>query len=156
MTLTFQNYSMKTDRRHEMDWYEWCIFSPDPAHDLEDVSEVEYQLHPSFPDPIRKMTNQEQRFALFSSGWGNFQIRIKVTYKSGATEETFHYLNLENQPWPLSPRPATFGTPTEENVYQVLVEGQFRWRKVSTIVSRTHLPVRVVEDALWRFTQCAN
>ena len=148
MSVTFRNYSMKTGTRHDMAWYEWCIFSPDSADVLENVREVEYQLHPSFADPIRRIDDLEHRFALFSSGWGEFTVRVKVAYKNGTMESTNLWLTLKDEAWPLSPPPTSFRNPDEARVYGVLTEGEYRWRKMSTIVSRTGLTASTVKDTL--------
>src|SRR5438270_10001749 len=100
MSISFSSYTMLTERKYDQDWYEWCIFSDDTLEKLKNIESVEYTLHPTFPNPTRVNTNREQRFALFSSGWGGFSIPIRVFFKDGRQESQTYFLNLVDDGWP--------------------------------------------------------
>ena len=63
------------------------------------VREVEYQLHPTFPNPIRTVDDKESRFALRSRGWGTFPIRITVLLEDGGEVKTEYMLSFRKL-WP--------------------------------------------------------
>ena len=55
---------------------------------------VEWQLHPTFPNPIRRVTNRSTNFRLDTGGWGVFMIRASAQRKDGTAEKLQHYLHL--------------------------------------------------------------
>ena len=63
------------------DWYTWQIELAGPKETLDSVHEVEYILHPTFPDRIRRLTNRKENFRLQSEGWGEFDIVVNVYFK---------------------------------------------------------------------------
>lgn len=74
-------------------YYDWKVFvrlNKDHKFKIESIIEsVTFSLHPTFPNPDRKIkavTNNE--FSMGTSGWGTFDIDIKVEFKaaSGATD----------------------------------------------------------------------
>jgi transcription initiation factor IIF auxiliary subunit len=86
-------------RRKTHNWIEWEVFMNEPPEVLEQVSEVEYVLHKTFPEPIRTIDDRSTRFALRSSGWGMFHIQITVLMKDGREISAGHMLDF-NRPWP--------------------------------------------------------
>jgi transcription initiation factor IIF auxiliary subunit len=55
-------------------WWEWSVWLDGPSSELDAVDRVEGQLHPTFPDPIRCVTDREAKFKLETGGWGVFPI----------------------------------------------------------------------------------
>ncbi|MFW2440178.1 MAG: pYEATS domain-containing protein [Arenicellales bacterium] len=53
---------------------------------------VEYTLHPTFPGTVRKLCDSTNGFELSSSGWGTFNVKIKVMFKDGRTKKLNHML----------------------------------------------------------------
>ncbi len=49
---------------------------------LEQIDEVEYILHPTFPNRIQRKRNPEDRFRLESARWGEFAIIVNVYFKN--------------------------------------------------------------------------
>src|SRR5437899_8571127 len=84
MSIRFRNYSMFTEKKYDRNWYEWCVFVDSDREVVDRINAVEYKLHPTFPDPVRLITQKENRFALFSSGWGGFLIKTRVIFEDGA------------------------------------------------------------------------
>jgi len=146
--IAFNQYSMWTKKKNEYDWYEWCVFVDEDAQTTKTISAVQYSLHPSFPDPERVKKNQVDRFALYSAGWGDFSIQIQVTLVNGSTIRTDFRLRLQRNNWPKKSPPDNFTSTNLKNVYEALSQGQFRWRKFDTIVSRSGLSKDEVSQAL--------
>lgn len=92
--IKFNNIARDVGLRHGQDWYEWIIYVDEKEEILEKINSVEYLLHPSFPNPLRKRTNKENNFALESSGWGEFYVKITVFFKNGSRLDTSYYLDL--------------------------------------------------------------
>ena len=80
-------------------WYEWEVFVNEDAAVLDAIRNVEYRLHPTFPNPNRVVGDRDTRFALRSRGWGEFPIQIRVNFKDGREELTRYELRL-GKPWP--------------------------------------------------------
>jgi transcription initiation factor IIF auxiliary subunit len=68
--IKFNNIARYVELRYKQDWYEWIVYVDEPEDILQEIEAVEYLLHRSFPNPLRKSTNSEKNFALSSSGWG--------------------------------------------------------------------------------------
>ena len=64
-------------------WYQWQIELAESSSELNQIREVEYILHPTFPDRIRHRTDPTTNFRLESSGWGSFDITVNVYFKNG-------------------------------------------------------------------------
>lgn len=96
--VRFNNIARYIGLKHGLDWYEWVVYVDEEDNILNQIDSIEYLLHQSFPNPKRKKTNSKQHFALNSSGWGGFNIKIKIFFKNGSTLETAYYLDL-SKPW---------------------------------------------------------
>jgi len=66
--------------------------------ELADIKSVTYILHPTFPNPVRVMTNRAQKFRLDSSGWGEFTIKLQIRRKHGELVRRSHVLRFESPP----------------------------------------------------------
>lgn len=81
------------------DWWEWEAFLDDGGSgDLERVSSVEYILHETFPDPIRKVKDRSGGFRLESGGWGEFGLKAFATLKDGTKKRLTHEIKLMYDP----------------------------------------------------------
>jgi YEATS family len=74
------------------------------SSELDDVESVEWMLHPTFPNPVREVTNRKSRFRLKTSGWGQFKIQARVKRTKGSTLRLEHDLELE---YPAGTRPSS-------------------------------------------------
>src|SRR4051812_10696149 len=66
--------------------WKWTAFIAGPPDKLTNIACVEYTLHPTFPNPVRKVcntTNPRYPFGLEAVGWGTFNIHAKVEFKDG-------------------------------------------------------------------------
>jgi transcription initiation factor IIF auxiliary subunit len=96
--VRFNNISRYVGLRNGQDWYEWMVFVDEPQDVLQQIEAVEYLLHRSFPNPLRRRDDRQRQFALESSGWGEFNMRITVFFTDGSRLETSYFLDL-SKPW---------------------------------------------------------
>lgn len=78
--------------------YDWTIFLVASEATLNQITYVEYTLHPTFPNPKRRVSQRQNRdypFALSSNGWGEFNIGVKVAFNNGKVVEFDYHLKLE-------------------------------------------------------------
>ncbi len=81
------------------DWWAWEAFLDDSGSgELANVNYVEYVLHPTFPNPVRKVTNPKGGFVLKTSGWGFFLLKAFVHTKDGRKQKLTHLLELKQDP----------------------------------------------------------
>jgi transcription initiation factor IIF auxiliary subunit len=62
--------------------------------ELDQIEYVEYTLHPTFSNPVRKIVDRSSGFRLDESGWGSFTIFAKLVYKGGGETQLTHSLEL--------------------------------------------------------------
>lgn len=81
------------------DRWDWDVYlaSDDPT-ELDNVEDVKYVLHPTFPNPIRVVTNRQEGFRLKTNGWGTFSITAFVRFKDGDKIKLVHELDLNYNP----------------------------------------------------------
>ena len=91
-------YTANTSTRAREDWWDWAVFIVGDDSTLKEIKCVEYTLHPSFPDPIRRVCTKGpisgKGFFLSTSGWGTFIIEVKIMFKDGDVRELRHQLNF--------------------------------------------------------------
>ncbi len=97
--LRFNNYARPVSTVQGRTYYNWRVFVDEPIHVLARISEVQYLLHPTFPNPFQVRTNPNDKFAMDGSGWGQFTIQITIRFKDNSMETTSHYLDLTKR-WP--------------------------------------------------------
>jgi transcription initiation factor IIF auxiliary subunit len=98
LKIKFNNIARYVGMRHVQNWYEWMVYVDEPDDVLQKIDAVEYLLHRSFPNPLRRRTDPSTNFSIESSGWGGFDIRITVFLKDGSRLETSYLLDL-SKPW---------------------------------------------------------
>ena len=79
------------------DWWQWAVWLEGSDDDLNHVESVEWTLHPTFPNPIRRKTDRTNKFKLETAGWGVFPIRARVKTKEGQEYVLTHQLKLHYQ-----------------------------------------------------------
>ena len=97
--IRFNNYARPASTLQGRTYYSWRVFVNEPIHVLTRISEVQYLLHPTFPNPFQVRTNPNDKFALDGSGWGQFMIQITIRFKDNSMETTSYYLDLTKK-WP--------------------------------------------------------
>jgi transcription initiation factor IIF auxiliary subunit len=99
MTLRIRNRWHYRGMSEGYQWWDWEAFLDDSGSgELSNVNYVEYILHPTFPHPIRKITNPRGGFVLKTAGYGTFMFKAFVYTKDGGKKELTHILKLESEP----------------------------------------------------------
>lgn len=97
--IRFNNYARPISTIQGRHYYDWQVFVDEPIQVLAQIAEVQYLLHPTFPNPLQVRSNPNDKFAVNGSGWGQFPIQITIRFKDHLTETTSYYLNLTKK-WP--------------------------------------------------------
>ena len=89
-------YKISQDFKYEGDdWWSWWIWIESDEEMLNDIDFVIYTLHPTFYDPVRKISDRKSKFKLATDGWGTFTIHAKVVFKDKKEIPLKHELHLE-------------------------------------------------------------
>jgi transcription initiation factor IIF auxiliary subunit len=146
--LTFATYSRLLGKRSDQERYAWCVYLHETDEQLKKIREVEYTLHPTFPNPVRNIIDREHCFPLLSDGWGAFSIRIRVISIDGDLVRASHMLTLEKDNWPRGKRPVSFKDDDTKRVYEALIAEKWEWRKVSTISKVAKTDTKITKQIL--------
>jgi len=65
------------------DRWKWAVWIDGPDDELAQVDSVAWQLHPTFPKPLRWANDRGNRFRLEATGWGMFEIRATLYNERG-------------------------------------------------------------------------
>jgi|APSaa5957512535_1039671.scaffolds.fasta_scaffold309927_1 transcription initiation factor IIF auxiliary subunit len=65
--------------------------------EIEQVESVDYELHRSFKNPLRKVDNKKTNFELVIWTWGEFDIGVTIHFKDGSLGETVYTLKYSDQ-----------------------------------------------------------
>lgn len=123
------------------DWWEWSVWLEGDKKQLDAIDYVVYTLHPTFPNPVVRVSDRKTKFRLDSSGWGEFTIYLQINKKDGSTTKQEHYLELRDADGPASrtrKKSDQSASPNEPPRHTVFVSGGIRDRDA----------VRAVGDAL--------
>ena len=99
MSLILKNSSSYAGKEGGTDWWNWTAYVEcTPPDSLGDIAYVEYHLHPTFRNPIRRIHQPSGGFALETSGWGVFEVRAKVVFKDQQRKPMMlkHFLHFED------------------------------------------------------------
>lgn len=89
------NFFVAQNQKYEGDqWWKWSLWIEGSDEDLDQIESVTYALHPTFPEPIRAVTDRASKFQLRCSGWGIFLIPVRVRLKNGQTIDLAHQLQF--------------------------------------------------------------
>jgi len=156
------------------DRWEWSVWIDGPATALDQIESVEYVLHPTFAQPVRRVQNRASRFQLDSRGWGEFMIHASITTRTGQTQKLDHWLRLTDDEHSAGVRVAAVEKPTlflsysradsriaeelrrfleEKKGYEVLTDNQLNQdepiaRAIKSMISRTDALVALIPDEL--------
>jgi hypothetical protein len=145
-SLRIINWSRFLQKKRGYDMFAFCLFIAGDSHEIDTISEVEYTLHPTFPNPIVSRYDRLTRFALESEAWGEFVVRARLFTVGGDEIRLSERLLLEADKWPRGAPWAELETINRsrlklnhlaELIMECLLEGDWDWRKFSTIVRRT-------------------
>ena len=102
--------------------WNWKILVEADARTLNSIRCVEYTLHPTFPNPVRRVCNKPgTKFAYASNGWGTFTVKVRIIYKNGRERTLRHSLVFKA-------KPATTRFPiTARNWAREIETGWYEW-----------------------------
>ena len=86
----------QTSEQASSDKWNWEIFLKGNKDDLDKIEYLEYILHPTFVNPVRKIYDKDSGFKLKTSGWGTFPVYYRIKVK-GKKDEFVDSLNLNFQ-----------------------------------------------------------
>ena len=85
------------------DWWHWAVWIEGPDDALDRIKSVEWTLHPTFPNPIRTISNRNSKFRLETAGWGTFPIHARLRLEDGRELKLRHELALHYPDGPPAP-----------------------------------------------------
>jgi transcription initiation factor IIF auxiliary subunit len=98
MTIRIRNRWHYRGTSENYDWWDWEAFLDNDISKQSNVDYVEYVLHPTFPNPVRKITDSKDGFVIKVTGYGSFMLKVFVHTKDGKMEKYTHVLKLEQEP----------------------------------------------------------
>jgi transcription initiation factor IIF auxiliary subunit len=78
--------------------WDWTVFVIAERPVLDRIQCVEYTLHPTFPNPIRRVCtpgDPSHAFALSANGWGTFTIKVHVIFRDKSVQQLQYNLVLK-------------------------------------------------------------
>jgi len=144
----FARYSRFIGSKENHDLFAWCVFVDANREQLNAIREVEYTLHPSFPEPVKTINDPTHCFALQSSGWGDFALRVRTTFKDGTVAKSTFTLKLAHDAWPCGVPIAPEADQTARQIYDALMEKKSDWRRISTLARKAQLSVEQTGERL--------
>jgi transcription initiation factor IIF auxiliary subunit len=156
------------------DRWEWSVWIDGPTERLDEIAYVEYILHPTFAQPVRRVEDRGSQFRLDSRGWGEFMIHASVATHAGKTQRLDHWLRLIDQNRSAGMRVVDVEKPTiflsysrvdsriaeelirsleKDNGYEVLSDDQLNSnepvaRSIKSLISRTDALVALIPDEI--------
>jgi transcription initiation factor IIF auxiliary subunit len=126
--------------------YDWTVFVKEDKATLNEIKCVEYTLHPTFPNPVRRVCKAEDGFALRENGWGEFTILIKVEWQDKHVTQQAYSLDLHSpELGTASPQDQTIQV---GNTSSDLGNGQWSWTVFVIADKETLDGIRCVEYTL--------
>lgn len=84
----------QSDKYEGNDWWSWAVWIEATADELKNIEAVTYTLHPTFADPVRRVTDRRSKFKLKEAGWGGFTIYARLAMKTGKKRNLKRELTL--------------------------------------------------------------
>ena len=76
------------------EYYSWEVLLDGTQNELNNIKNVTYKLHESFPNQMMVSSNASNKFLRKTSGWGEFLIRADIEMKNGKTKHGELWLDL--------------------------------------------------------------
>jgi hypothetical protein len=140
--VKFNNNARPIGNQSGRPYYQWRLFVDEKPEVLDTIQQVDYVLHPTFPDPFRSSRDREHQFELVASGWGTFRIVITIHFTNGTEAKTSYMLDFQKGwPVPSSPQDLDRRSPAETDLFAG------RWR-LNRARSKMGIYDEVVEEVL--------
>jgi hypothetical protein len=147
-SLEFASYSRFIGIKEGQRLYAWCVFVDARRQELEAIREIEYTLHPSFPDLVRIINDPTNCFALQSQGWDEFQLRIRTSFNDSSISKNLFYLNLQDDAWPRGGLPPATMEDACRKIYDALIAEGLDWRRLSTLAREAQISIEQTRSHL--------
>ncbi len=98
MKLNNTSKYLVIDSIGDTNWWSWTAFIDEiTEEELDSIEYVEYHLHPSFRNPIKRSRSKRNNFSITVKGWGVFELTARVKFK-GDKKNLFltHKLEFED------------------------------------------------------------
>ena len=85
------------DELNRKDRWDWVIYleeTPDDTIKIEDIKNVKYYLHKTFPNNILYSKDKSINFQKMGSGWGEFLIGVEIETENGKFYHSLYWLDL--------------------------------------------------------------
>lgn len=79
---------------HSEGWWKWSVWVEGSAEDFSAIESVTYRLHPTFPNPVVRVSDASTKFRLSSVGWGEFAISADAQMSDGRTVRLERWVEL--------------------------------------------------------------
>jgi transcription initiation factor IIF auxiliary subunit len=90
-----ENFTVEQWEKYEGDdWWTWAVWISGKDEALDEIDHVEWTLHPTFPNPIRRIHERSTKFRLETGGWGGFTVGAQAQMKDGRQIKLRHVLKL--------------------------------------------------------------
>ena len=73
------------------------LFVEGDKEELDRLDIVEYQLHSTFPKPLRRVRDRKRSFPLNIWTWGEFDIYVTFHFKDGSVRESVYSLEYSSE-----------------------------------------------------------
>src|SRR5262245_45847482 len=93
----------EAEYRSEGIW-SWSVWLDGSSDELDQIEQVTYVLHPSYPKPLRRVHDRHTNFRLAEEGWSNFVLAIDILFKDGSKQQLTHEVDLEKGVGTAQPR----------------------------------------------------
>lgn len=85
---------MQSTEKKSSRYWKWRVWLDGTSDELDEIQSVIYQLHSTFKNPIREISDRQSGFRLDSAGWGQFMIYMTIKYHDGNEEKRKHWLQF--------------------------------------------------------------
>ena len=83
MSFELTNTSQFIETIGDTQWWRWTAFIQEQGDSsLDEIKYVEYQLHSSFKNPIKRVRKSKGGFPITMKGWGIFQLKARVVFEN--------------------------------------------------------------------------
>jgi len=80
-------HTARRDRSLDIDDREYyrltIVLDAETPEQLDAVTAVTYRLHPTFKDPIRRISDRRTSFELRTAAWGEFNMTAEISFRDG-------------------------------------------------------------------------
>jgi hypothetical protein len=94
-TMTLKIAQSAHPHENRPNYWKWRVWLEGTDEELDQVRSVTYQLHSTFRNPTREVSDRNSKFAIKSAGWGEFTIYALVRFLNGKEVPMNHWLRLD-------------------------------------------------------------